>query len=96
MMSCACGRNCMGNSRWYIGLCRGEAFASPRRSAAICGLTDDVAQVSMTSLSGRSSAFPHIHGRGGASVSGSTGSCASSAKIVAPQASQCHSGNGTP
>ena len=64
----------------------------------ICGVSDEVIQVSITSGSPCSPADPHDGhaGTGGLSVSGSTGRSSSRASTGAPQPSQNHTGNGTP
>ncbi len=64
----------------------------------ICGVSDDVIQVSITSGSAASSAEPQDGQAvtGGLSVSGSTGRSSSRASTGAAQAAQNQTGNGTP
>ncbi len=98
MISCACGRRSIGNTRAN----RSSSLPQP---AAICGVSDEVAQVSITS---GSAAKPPGTPRwasvkpGGVSLDGSTGSVASSGTIgwscrgrpSGPSGYQ--TGNGTP
>ena len=98
MMSWACGRRSMGKTR-------ANRSASSSQRPAIWGVSDDVAQVSITSGSPRnppglprwSSVYP-----GGTSVDGSIGSASSEgamgwSKSTAPSGpSGYHSGIGTP
>ena len=53
MMSCACGRSVIGS-----GVRRSTPF-SPQY-ALICGVSDDVAHVSITSFSGVQAVPPHF------------------------------------
>jgi hypothetical protein len=64
----------------------------------ICGVSDDVIQVSITSGSGVRSADPQDgqDATGGSSASGSTGRSCSRASTGVAQAMQNHTGNGTP
>src|ERR1700689_2435451 len=64
----------------------------------ICGVSDDVIQVSITSGSGVRSADPQDgqDAAGGAAASGSTGRSCSRASTGVAQARQNHTGNGTP
>src|SRR5579859_922725 len=62
----------------------------------ICGVSDDVIQVSITSGSGDAEEDPHAGHAGGIADSGSTGSDSSAASTGAEQAVQNHAGNGTP
>src|ERR1700678_3829144 len=64
----------------------------------ICGVSDDVIQVSITSGSAANSAAPQDGqaAAGGVSVSGSTGRSSSLASTGAAQEAQNHTGNGTP
>src|SRR3989344_3785537 len=63
---------------------------------AICGLTEDVAQVSITSFSGSNSAEPQSHFFFGLSFKGSTGKSFTSARIMLLHCLQYHKGKGTP
>ncbi len=98
MMSWACGRSSIGKTSSY------SSGSSPAR-AAICGVSDDVAHVSITSGSpAKPPGCPRCSGSypGGTSVEGSTGSCPGSAAIgrswMTPPCSSSgyQSGNGTP
>ena len=98
MMSCAWGRRSIGKTR-------ANRSGSSSHPPAICGVSDDVAQVSMTSGSPTnppgsprwSAAYPS-----GTSVDGSTGSRSSDGKIgvsksISPSASTGYqTGRGTP
>jgi hypothetical protein len=90
MISCAWGRSDIGSGA------RGAVPPSPKR-ALICGVSDEVAHVSITSRSGSKSVPPHdAHAVAGPRVVGSTGRSSSRATVGAPHALQCQSGNGTP
>ena len=84
-------------TRIDIGASAGSVPPSAQPSL-ICGESDDVIQVSITSGSGVSSADPQDgqDDTGGASASGSTGRSSSRASTGAAQAAQNHTGNGTP
>ena len=66
--------------------------------ALICGVSDDVIHVSMTSGSPVKALPPHCAhaSTGGADSSGSTGNCSSVASTGSPHPSQYQTGNGTP
>ena len=91
MMSCACGLRDIGNSFFLI-----SGFLT--RSVAICGVSDDVAHVSITSASGTNSPHPHFRhfAIGGLSFKGSTGKSFSSASTISSHFLQYHRGKGTP
>jgi len=79
-----------------MGKTRRKSGSSDRRRPTICGVSDDVAQVSITSVSARKVVLPQAQGRAGGRSAGSTGSSASSATAISPHSSQYHSGKGTP
>src|SRR3989344_3578403 len=62
----------------------------------ICGVSADVAHVSITSFSATNLFDPHLHKRFGLSFKGLTGSCASSANKASPQFLQYQTGKGMP
>ena len=65
--------------------------------ALMCGVSDDVIHVSITSGSPTNAVPPHFgHGVTGDDSSGSTGSSSSVASTTSPQPSQYQTGNGTP
>jgi hypothetical protein len=64
---------------------------------AICGVRDEVAHVSMTSVSPRNTLLPQAaHGPRGWSTVGSTGSSSRPASLGSLHASQYQTGKGTP
>src|SRR5262249_61404910 len=76
----------------------GGSVPPSAQPSLICGVSDDVIQVSITSGSGVRPADPQDgqDDTGGASASGSTGRSSSRASTGAAQAPQDHTGDGTP
>ena len=79
-----------------MGKTRPKSAPSDRRRPTICGVSEEVAQVSITSVSGWKAVLPQAQGRRGWRSAGSTGSSSSSARAISPHASQYHNGKGTP
>ena len=81
MISNACTRSVIGNGA------RGDAVRGVAQFALICGVSDDVIHVSITSGSPANSVPPHCGhaSTGGGLSSGSTGSCSSVASTGSPQ-----------
>ena len=89
MISNACTRMDIGASAGSV-----PPTAQP---SLICGVSDDVIQVSITSGSGSSAEPQAGHAvTGGSSASGSTGRSSGRASTGAAQAVQNQTGNGTP
>src|SRR5579884_98394 len=89
MISCAWGRR-------LAGKCCANLAGSSVQRPIICGEQDEVAQVSITSVSGSNSLPPHSHGSGGELIRGSTGNCSKAASFSLPQALHVQAGKGTP
>ena len=84
-------------TRMDIGASTGSVPPSAHPSL-ICGVSDEIIQVSITSGSPTSSPFPHDGhcGAGGLSVSGSTGRSSSRARTGVSHEAQNQTGKGTP
>src|SRR3989338_9222744 len=92
MISCACGLRLHG----YIFSNSNLEVLSFAQLSIICGVTLEVAQVSITSISPSNSVDPHLHFPLGFIDNGSIGRSFSSATIILEHFLQLHTGKGTP